>query len=144
MKHTICHFTEPEPGLRRAHPSQRVSFAANSVQQEQNQDTSKCVKRADSKSSELYKCSKCGNTYRTKFSCCRHEAVCGQPKQFKCHLCTHTAIHKHHLRAHIRNVHTAFDARNYKYCGACGRKFKYTGDFNRHTKICRKTVFKNR
>lgn len=54
----------------------------------------------------MYACRKCGRSYRTKYTCRRHERnECGMPARFSCDECGFRAKHKHNLKQHYESVH---------------------------------------
>lgn len=98
------------------------------------------VEHLDAHSKKLHKCSKCDNSYKYRKHMLHHERSCGRTAFLKCKSCTYTSKDLYHLRAHFRNIHTTFDEKNYKVCDLCGKRYKYTVNFNRHAKVCGTTL----
>lgn len=54
----------------------------------------------------IYNCQRCGRSYKTKYTCRRHERLeCGLPAQYSCSLCSYRAKHKHSVKQHFDCVH---------------------------------------
>lgn len=79
-----------------------------------------------------YLCTKCGNSFKSYFTCHYHKRNCGT-KTYKCEVCGKNFLWEANLREHLETHKT--DKEEKYICENCNKDFKTVKGYNKHVKF---------